>query len=323
MVAAGCTHALVEVSSEALSLAAFAGVEFDTALITNVTDAHLRLHNSVQSYRNLKKRILDHLSPTGLAVFNADDPVSSTWLTHWDGPVITIGTKGQAEITGTLISQYSNEQVFTITAGSETVTVRTPMLGEHHLSNCLAAAAVALTHGIDLQLIAAGIETVEGLPGRMERVDCGQGFPLFVDAADTADSLRVCLRTARQMCDGRVICVLGEPNQATYSEQVAVAHVVNRLAHVVITARELPTEECNYRDSRHRTLIETVDDRYEAIARAIELACPGDVVVIAGSRHEPQRAFGMIGGEESRGDAATARLLLYARTQLTPLRIVA
>lgn len=323
MVASGCTHALVEVSSAALAQAAFAGVSFDAVCVTNVSDAHLHLHNSVVSYRNLKRRVLDSLDPTGVAVFNADDPVSIKWLTHVDGPILTFGTSEQAEVTACVIEQHANEQVFMITAGSQSAAVRTTMVGQHHVSNCLAAAAIALSYGIDLQAIAAGLEAVEILPGRMERVDCGQGFPVFVDAADTAESLRASLRTARQLCSGRVVCVLGDLGHATYSEQVAVAHVVGRLADVAIVPRAFPEEEIGAGETHRRAWVEVVSDRAAAIACAVELARAGDVVVIAGSRWEPQRAYGTIAVDKQKGDAALTRQLLYARAKQQVLRLAA
>ncbi|QEG34117.1 MurE-like ligase [Bythopirellula goksoeyrii] len=322
MVAVGCTHAFVEVSSEALGQASYAGVEFDSICVTNVSDAHLDLHNSVQSYRNLKKSILKHLSPDGMVTLNADDPVSIKWLSHIDGPALTFGAKDQAEVSGELIVEHSNEQEFTISAGNQSAALRTTMIGEHHLSNCLAAATIALSYGVDLQTIAAGIEAVESLPGRMERVDCGQGFPVFVDAADTAESLRASLRSARHLSTGQVICVLGDPRNATYSEQLAIAHVVTRMADVAIVARPFPAEELSVGDSHQRARVEVVDDRRRAIACALSVAQPGDVVVIAGSRWEPQRAYGSFAVNTEQGDAATTRKLLYARTEQAPLRLV-
>ncbi len=323
MVAAGCTHAFVEVSSEALGNRSFAGIEFDSICVTNVSDAHLDLHNSVQSYRKLKKSILQYVAPTGMVTLNADDPVSIKWLTHVEGPALTFGTKGQAEVTGQVISEHSNELEFTISAGNQTVAIRTSMIGEHHVSNCLAAATVALSHGIDLQTIAAGIEAVENLPGRMERVDCGQGFPVFVDAADTAESLRASLRSARHLTTGRVICVLGDPKNATYSEQLAIAHVVTRLADVAIISRPFPAEELSVRDSQQRARVEVVEDRRRAIACALSVAQTGDVVVIAGSRCEPQKAYGTFALSAEKGDASTARNFLYSRAEKTAFRLVA
>jgi UDP-N-acetylmuramoyl-L-alanyl-D-glutamate--2,6-diaminopimelate ligase len=172
-------------------------------------------------------------------------------------------------------------------------------------------------------VIAAGIEAVEKLPGRMERVDCGQGFPVYVDAADTAESLRASLRTARQLCTGRVLCVLGDPGHATYSEQLAVAHVVSRLSDLAIVARAFPEEEVAVGDSERRASVEIVANRSEAIACAVAIAQPGDVVVIAGCRREPQRAYGTFALEKEEGDAALTRHLLYARVKQPMLRLVA
>lgn len=323
MVAAGCTHALTEVSSEALSDRSFAGVEFDVVCITNVSEAHLDLHNSVQSYRRLKRQVLEHLTPTGVAILNADDPVSIKWLAQVDGPVLTFGTKCQAEITADRVSEYSNEQIFMLSAGNHTAAVRTTMVGEHHVANCLAAATIALASGIDLQTIAAGIQAVETLPGRMQRIDCGQGYPVFVDAADTAESLRASLRAARHLSTGRVICVLGDPRSATYSEQLAIAHVVNRMADLAFTSRPFPAEEMDYWPVQDSAVVEIVADRRTAIAKALESAQDGDVVVVAGSCWEPQRTYGSLGTPHENGDAATAKRLLYARLDSPRFRLVA
>jgi UDP-N-acetylmuramoyl-L-alanyl-D-glutamate--2,6-diaminopimelate ligase len=146
---------------------------------------------------------------------------------------------------------------------------------------------------------------------------------VFVDAADTAESLRVSLRTARQLATGRVVCVLGDPGHATFTEQLSVAHVVSRLADLAIVAREFPAEEVGVGDSEQRAVVEMVADRAEAIACAVSLAQPGDVVVIAGCRWEPQRAYGMFALEKSGGDAALTRHLLYARVRQPKLRLVA
>ena len=104
-----------------------------------------------------------------------------------------------AQITADIVERNACETVFVLVAGCESAAIRTTIVGDAHVSNCLAAAAVALAHGIDLQTIAAGIEAVDRLPARMERIDCGQEFAVFVDAAQTASALRATLRTARQL----------------------------------------------------------------------------------------------------------------------------
>ncbi len=323
MEAAGCTHAFVEMSSQSLSQARVAGIELGAVCVTNVTEAHLDRHNTVQNYRETKRRILEYLSPTGVVILNADDPVSMQWLDQVAGPVLTYGMKSggmdsgvtAAEITATIVDCHANEQIFVLTAGSHSAAVRTAIVGEHHVANCLAAAALSLSYGIDLQTIAAGLEAVEQLPARMERVDCGQGFPVFVDAADSPGALRASLRTARRLAEGRVICVWDKIVSGAGSEQLAISQVLNRLADLAIVTQPLLQAEAEGTD------VEVVADRSEAIACAVAIAEPGDVVVIAGSRTNPGLVFGNV--DESVTDGEIIRQLLYAREQQPAFRLIA
>ena len=315
MAAAPCSHALLEVSSQSLSQRCVAGIQLDAVCVTNVTEAHLELHNSIQNYRDTKQRILSLLSPTGVTILNADDPVCMKWIDQAPGAVLTYGLGSQAEIRAQIVERHSNEQVFVLTAGSESTAVRTTIAGEHHVSNCLAAAALALTYGIDLTTIAQGIQSVEKLPARMERVDCGQGFPVYVDAAETPDALRSTLRAARQLSRNRVICVLGDRILASATEEYAVCQIVRRMADLAIVTRPLAGSS-----DQNSATVELASDRGEAIAWAVSLAEPGDVVVIAGSQSNPRPHFGVRSDEL--GDAEIAKRLLYARNR-AHLRVAA
>lgn len=316
MEAAGCTHAFVEVSTQMLSQLRLAGFELGAACVTNVSEAHLDRFNTVQCYRDTEQRVLDYVSSTGVVAINADDPVSVKWLDKVTGPVLTYGTGNQSEVNAKLVESHANEQTFVLTAGSDSVAVRTTIVGEHHLSNCLAAATVALSYGIDLQTIASGLEAVEALPARMELVDCGQGFPVFVDAANSAPALRASLRTARQLAEGRVICVWSEAASDVGREHVEISHVLNRMADLAIVTRSLVKID---EDGGADAVVETVNDRNEAIACAVAIAQPGDVVVIAGSH----AGSGLVFGDESESvtDSEVARQLLYAR-EAPVLRLV-
>ncbi|MCH2115384.1 MAG: hypothetical protein MK171_10815 [Pirellulales bacterium] len=314
MVASGCTHALLEVSCKSLSQNCFAGMRLDAICVTHVTGGDFAWCNSVQSYRDVQQRIFDHLAPEGVAILNADDPVSMQWLDHVKGPLLTFGMGTQAEISARIIEQHANEQLLLLTAGSESAMVRTAIIGEHHISNSLAAAALSLSYGIDLQSIAAGIESLERLPGRMERIDCGQGFPVFVDAASTPDALCAILRTARRLSAGRVICVLGDQAASTTAAQeYAVSQVVQRMADLAIVAAAVAPLETGSA-GKQAAHVEIVASRAEAIACAVGIAVPGDVVVIAGSQMRPQLAFG-----DGDGDAEITRQLLSVRNELIPL----
>lgn len=307
MSAAACTHAVVEISSRSLAQVRLAGVQLDAVCVTNVTSGHLDWHHSADNYRAVKRRILDYRSPNGVVVLCADDPVSMSWLGSISGPVLTYGLGSQAEITGSIIQQNAGEQMFVISAGSESAAVRTTIVGEHHISNCLGAAATALSYGIDLQTIARGIEALDRLPCRMERVDCGQGFPVFVDVANTPDALRTSLRTARQLAERRVICVLGNASALEHETMHAIAR---RLADVAVVVGEGWSEQADDSDS---DWLQVVDDRGEAIACAVAIAEPGDVVVIAGSQQGPLASFGQ--QVATADDIEVAKQLLYARNK--------
>jgi UDP-N-acetylmuramoyl-L-alanyl-D-glutamate--2,6-diaminopimelate ligase len=209
MAAIGATYAVVEISSQDLARQTFAGVTLDAACITQVGKQHLDWHGSVENYRQATRRILDLLDESGVAILNADDPVSVEFLNDLMRPVLTFGMKGASEISAQVIEQYINEQTFLLTAGDDSVGVRTEMVGDHHIANCLAAATTALAYGVEMTTIARGLEAVDRLPGRMERVMCGQSFAVVVDSANSPESLRNCLRAVRKAVTGRLICVYG------------------------------------------------------------------------------------------------------------------
>jgi UDP-N-acetylmuramoyl-L-alanyl-D-glutamate--2,6-diaminopimelate ligase len=316
MDAAGCTHAVVEISSQALCQEKLAGIELDTLVATRVDAAHLDLHHTPQNYRNAQRRAIDYLSPEGLAVVDADDPVACRWLATLDAASLTYGLGEQAQITADVLERNACETVFVLVAGCESAAVRTTIVGDAHVANCLAAAAAALAHGVDLPTIAAGIEAVERLPARMERIDCGQDFAVFVDAAKTPPALRATLRTARQLARGRVICVLGDVPAAPV-EATAVRSIVEKLADLTIVTDSVHADANWPTPAASSSSYQVASDRGEAIGWAIAAAEPGDFVVIAGSRGPTEGGFGVV--EITEADAA--REMLYAVAQ-PELRLV-
>ncbi len=317
MEAAGCTHALVELSSVALSQHKLAGIELDTVCTTVIDSARLDLHHTAQNYRDHLRRSLDYLADSGVAVLNADDAESCRWLGAVDAPSLTYGFGEAAQITADILEHNACETVFVLAAGCESAAVRTTIVGDHHISNCLAAATVALAGGVDLPTIAAGIEKVQKLPARMERIDCGQDFAVFVDAADTACGLCAALRTARRLSRGRVICVLGSSGARTTSEDATIRNIARKLADLVIVTDALADDDTlDERDDA--ATFHVVTDRGEAIAWAVTVAEPGDVVVIAGSSGPTESGFGAADLTE----ADVAREVLYARAQPASLGLV-
>ena len=167
MVGNECSHAVMEVSSHALDQSRVAGAAFDAACVTNVTHDHLDYHADWRAYRAAKGKLFEHLAEEGFAVLNADDPGSAEYVRRLDCPTLTVGIQAAAEITATPVEQCRSEQTFLLTAGSETVPVRTQMIGTHHIYNCLTAAAVGLAYGIELTTVVRGLESVGHVPGRL------------------------------------------------------------------------------------------------------------------------------------------------------------
>jgi UDP-N-acetylmuramoyl-L-alanyl-D-glutamate--2,6-diaminopimelate ligase len=299
MVHNDCSHAVMEVSSHALDQARIAGIRLDAACVTNVTRDHLDYHRTLRQYRRAKSKLFRHLSGEGFAVVNADDPVSASYLGEIDGPVLTVGIRSAAEITAKLLEQHLSEQTFLLCAGSETMPVRTQMIGTHHVYNCLVAAAVGLTYGIDLPVVVRGLETAGQVPGRLERIECGQPFSVFVDYAHTPHALAAALRTLRRLAAGRLICVFGAGGDRDRKKRPLMGRAVEAEADLAVVTSDNPRSEdpqAIIRDVldgfRHPDAAEVVPDRAEAICRALAAAEPDDCLLIAGKGHESHQIIG-------------------------------
>jgi UDP-N-acetylmuramoyl-L-alanyl-D-glutamate--2,6-diaminopimelate ligase len=328
MGAAGASHAVIEASSRELSQQVLAGVNLDAVCLTHVGRRYLDWHGTVENHRKAVQRIFDYMHPDAVAILNADDPASVAMLSELNQPALTFGMKLPAEITAEIVEQYVNEQLFILSAGEDSVGVRTSITGDHHVYNCLAAATMALAYGIELPAIARGLEAVDHLPGRMERISCGQDFAVLVDAADSPDSLRACLRAARSSTSGRVIAVFGSHDECDLTEYPAAGRVIGAMADVGVVTHGYPS------DGSHRSCMElrtgfadsrkaqVIVDRKEAIAWALNKARSGDTVVIAGMgerAHTPTDA----GGELMNDCEIVKQLLWKRRTPMSHQRLAA
>ncbi len=257
-------------------------------------------------------------------MLNADDQVSMRMLSDLNQPALTYGLRQPCEITANIVEQHINEQTFVLSAGDDSVGVRTAIVGDHHVYNCLAAATLALAYGATLSDIARGLESVDHLPGRMERVACGQPFAVIVDAADSPEALHACLRSARNTTTGRLICVFGARDDNDSAQFPAIGRVIGAMSDAAI----LTTGAVSAGPS-HRSCLEirsgfayakrarVVLDRTQAIAAAFGEAQPGDTVVIAGQGETPHSPIGP--NSELVNDAQIARHLLRA-PQVNPIR---
>ncbi len=297
MVAAGATHAVVELSSRELSAQVPAGVTLDAVCLTQVGRKHLEWHGSLENYRQAKRRIFDYLHPGGIAIMNADDPVSMAMLGDLNFASLTYGLREPAEIVAEIVEQHINEQTFVITAGDESVGVRTAIIGDHHVSNCLAATAAALAYGIKLsddgprigsRGRAAGAHGADRVrPGLCGSGRCG-GFSRGIENV---------FAQARQATRGRLLCVFGTQDNFEEGQLRATGRVIGAMsdAAVITTSGRI--------DGNHRACIaihsgladrrkaRVILDRNDAIAWALRQAKTGDTVLIAGMGDRPHCAL--------------------------------
>jgi len=320
MIDHGCSHAILELSGRALDEGHAAGMSFDVACLTNVP--HGRLDGRVPVRRGLEStsRLLRQLTAEGFAVVNADDPMTLGYLRLIDGPVLTVGVESEAEITATVVERCASEQTILISAGSEVIPVRTRMIGVAHVYHCLTVAAVGLAYGIDLPTVVRGLEAIDSVPGRLERIECGQPFSVFVDGAHTPGSLHARLRTLREVVPGRLICVFGARGERDQAMRPRLGRAVEAVADLAVITDDNPRDEDPQTvledvlgGLRHPDRIEVIPDRAEAIAWALSQARQGDGVLIAG---KGQRTY-QIAGSRRRffDDRQVARAWLYANQE--------
>ncbi|MEW6522544.1 MAG: UDP-N-acetylmuramoyl-L-alanyl-D-glutamate--2,6-diaminopimelate ligase [Bacillota bacterium] len=308
MVQAGCGAAVMEVSSIALDLERVTGCEFDAGVFTNLTQDHLELHGTMEAYRDAKGRLFAELGRPALplvkggprcAVLNADDPASEYMARLCRVPVITYGLRRPATLRATEVDTRPGGNVFTLESPWGTRRIHQPLAAMFNVYNALAVAAAALNEGISLDVVAEGLETVPGVPGRFELVSEGQPYTVIVDYAHTPDALENVLSAARRVVPGRVIAVFGCGGDRDRTKRPLMGGIASRLADLVVVTSDNPRSEepgaiiaeieAGLQEGKTPYLLEP--DRARAIALALAKARPGDGVVIAGKGHETYQVF--------------------------------
>ncbi len=298
----GCTHGSLEVSSHALVLKRVYGMKFATGVFTNLTPDHLDFHGDMESYFRAKSLLFSAAGANGVeaAVLNADDPSSHRLEALLPFPPLRYGFSGSNEI-HILESQarIDGTDIRLATPAGE-LSVRTKLPGRPNIYNMMAATGAALTLGLGVEAIVRALETVRGVPGRMELVEAGQGFAVIVDYAHTPDALEKLLEAVGRLPHGRVITVFGCGGDRDRTKRPVMGRIAVRMSdHVIVTSDNPRTEDpLAIIEEIRAGLIEgpatyeLTPDRREAIGRAVAMARNDDVVVIAGKGHETYQVAG-------------------------------
>ncbi len=308
MVDAGVDWGILETSSHALVTHRVDRCAYDIAVITNVTHEHLDFHGTYDEYLAAKATLFDRFAapeekplPSGErgAVINRDDPGAATLIGRSRGVrELTYGLGEDADIRATELVVDGRGLRFTLHSPWGTRAIVTPLLGRFNVYNALAAAGACLLAGVSLGEIADGLARFAGVPGRVQRIEAGQPFLVVVDFAHNADSLEQILTLLRGIAEGRVIAVFGSAGERDVAKRAQMGAVCARLADRAIFTDEDPRGEeplailraiaagtvaADWREGRE---YECIPDRREALARALALAQPDDIVLLAGKGHE-------------------------------------
>jgi UDP-N-acetylmuramoyl-L-alanyl-D-glutamate--2,6-diaminopimelate ligase len=303
MKAAGCRATVMEVSSHALEQGRVAPIEFQVGVFTNLTQDHLDYHQTMENYFAAKVLLfanLDRAENPGAAVINADDPYGKRLIRLLRGRVRVIAytLEGEAgsEIEATGVVSTAGGTTGALRIGDETFALTLPLIGSYNAANALAAAGGALALGIAPRVIAERLRDTPQVPGRLEKFVSKDGVTAVVDYAHTDDAVRKALTVLRGITGGRLIAVLGcGGNRDAVKRPLMAAAAVECADYSIFTA-DNPRQESveSILDHMEAGVVgkyfpgkyERLPDRRQAIARALALARPGDIVCVAGKGHE-------------------------------------
>ncbi|MEN9344259.1 MAG: hypothetical protein RLZZ453_1046 [Chlamydiota bacterium] len=282
----GSSVCAMEVSSHALVQGRVRGLLFDVAVFTNLTQDHLDYHHDMQSYAEAKALLF---SQAKRAVVNLD----SSYIPPCACPKMTYGLQPLADLFASSVELSSEGMSFELNYGGQKVRVKSCLIGQHNVYNLLAAAGVALIYGMPLEEIKKRMEEPVAIPGRLEKIANKKGIHLFVDYAHTEDALASVLNTLGKIKRRKMITVFGCGGDRDQNKRPKMGAVVERLSDISVVTSDNPRSEDPQKiieaitqGMTNKGSIHMIPDRYEAIAHAISLASPEDIVLIAGKGHE-------------------------------------
>jgi UDP-N-acetylmuramyl-tripeptide synthetase len=317
---------VLEASSEGLAQHRLDGCELDVGVFTNLTRDHLDFHGSMERYLEAKGLLFQMLAGPSAktfpraAVLNADDPASDYLRGLSEATVISYGMHRPADLQAVDVEAEGYGLAFRVRAGREQHRARVPLMGRFNAYNSLAALAVASSQGAGLAVSVDALASFAGVPGRLERIDCGQPFGVFVDIASTPAALENVLTALRPGTPGRLWAVFGAAGGRDPARRSGMGAVAGRLADRCVLTNEDPRDEdpdaiidAIAQGLTRAGRVEGLDfvrvlDRHAAIAHAFENAQPGDTVLLAGKGTETVMI--LASGSVPWDEGTTARQLL-------------
>jgi UDP-N-acetylmuramoyl-L-alanyl-D-glutamate--2,6-diaminopimelate ligase len=305
MLRVGCGGVSMEVSSHALDQHRVAGVDFDVAVFTNLSQDHLDYHRTIENYFEAKVSlfgVLGTMQKAGRSVVNVDDAYGRKLMARLGGDhaVLGYGVSSSASVCARDVCVSAEGSYFVAVTPQGSIPISLPLIGRHNVSNALAAISAGLALGIDLATIESALAQLRAVPGRLELINVNEPFRVYVDYAHTADALRNVLVTLGELTKNRLILVFGCGGDRDKGKRAPMGRAACDLADFSILTSDNPRTE-DPRDILRQIeqafpanaagRYQVIEDRREAIERALDIARPGDTVLVAGKGHETYQEF--------------------------------
>lgn len=295
---AGCSHVVMEVSSHALTLERVGGIHFDVAAFTNLTEDHLDFHKTMDEYCAAKAQLFGRCDR---AVVNRDDAYAGQILAAAACPVLTTSVHGPADLRAQEVQLHAEGVAFTALCGQEQARVSLPIPGRFTVANALTVLGIARQLGISLAECAGALAGCQGVKGRVEVVPTpGKPYSILIDYAHTPDGLENVLRSVRDFCKGRLICVFGCGGDRDPMKRPLMGRIGVQLSDLAVVTSDNPRTEApmaiisdivqgiNPEDGEYIV----IEDRRKAIQYAMDIGKKDDIIVLAGKGHETYQDIG-------------------------------
>ena len=298
MADAGCSHVVMEVSSHSLTLERVAGITFDVAVFTNLSQDHLDLHGTMEEYAAAKKKIF---SQCRMGCVNKDDARTPFMTDGVPCPIFTYSAQdNDADLVAKDVRLMASGVRFAAVHGEELALTRLPIPGMFSVYNALSVSAVGLCLGLSLEQCAHGLSTAAGVKGRMETVPTDGDYSVIIDYSHKPDALEKVLKTLRPVTRGRLIVLFGCGGDRDRGKRPIMGKIAAENADLCVVTSDNPRtedpqaiiDEITAGMKNTRTPCKVICDRVEAIGWAIDKAGPGDVILLAGKGHEDYQEVG-------------------------------
>lgn len=298
MADSGCTHVVMEVSSHSLTLERVAGIYFDVALYTNLSQDHLDFHGTMEEYAAAKRKLFSMCS---LGCFNLDDAWADFMRDGASCRTMTFSTeKNEADLVAKDIRLTADGVRFASVSGDEISITKLGIPGMFSVYNALGTMSVGLALGLSLADCSDAMSSAKGVKGRLEIVPTGRDFSVVIDYSHKPDALEKVLKTLKPVTRGRLIALFGCGGDRDKLKRPIMGRIAADNADLVVVTSDNPRTEdpdeiireivAGMKDKRTPTKV--ICDRREAIAWAIDNAAPGDVLLLAGKGHEDYQVVG-------------------------------